>query len=271
MNYITENRKRITLISINIASMVMKENDRINLFIQYLIRTSRFSSQEEVGKYLGYENKSSFSQLLKKEITNNFLEKLTETFPEYVNFKIGIYEDPQSMALTSLDNIIKNKNNRQPEGEGRVISDSELVEVFQYVVPIKGQAGLNKAFFYPDEYIEENFVKESILVKPSERGKYLKIEVEGNSMPNVLNPGDWARCEEIPKLHWLDKNIFKPKKVYCLFHNKRGILFKRISKVFNDTITLSSDNSDKSEYPDEIFNLIEFSKILIVRKVEKDV
>lgn len=155
-------------------------------------------------------------------------------------------------------------------GEGRLISDSSLVEATQYIVPVKGQAGLNKAFFYPDEYIEEHFERELILVKPSERGSFLKIEVDGNSMPGVLDPGDWARCEEIPKIDWMHKNIFKPKKVYCLFHNKRGILFKRISKVVNDIVTLSSDNSDKAEYPDEEFNLIEFSKILIVRKVEKE-
>jgi hypothetical protein len=167
-----------------------------------------------------------------------------------------------------LKEILSSKENRI--SEGKIINDDDLVEASEYIVPLKGQAGLHKAFFYPDEYIEQNFKHETILVNPSDRGTFLKIEVDGNSMPGVLDPGDWARCEEISKIHWMDKNVFKPKKVYCLFHNKRGILFKRISKVLNDTITLSSDNKDKTEYPDEEFNLIEFSKILIVKKVEKN-
>lgn len=167
-----------------------------------------------------------------------------------------------------VQDLTRKKTNKN--SEGTIINDEDLVEATEYIVPIKGQAGLKKAFFYPDEYIEQNFKHDTILVKPSDRGTFLKIEVDGNSMPGILDPGDWARCEEIPKIHWLDKNIFKPKKVYCLFHNKRGILFKRIINATQDMITLSSDNKDKMEYPNEEFNLIEFSKILLVKKVEKN-
>lgn len=165
---------------------------------------------------------------------------------------------------------IQKKRKGGNQSEGRVIDDSNLVPAVQYIVPIPGQAGIKKAFFSPDEYIEENFEKETILVKPNERAIYHKIEVDGNSMPGVLEPGDWARCEDIPRVFWGEKGIFKPNKVYCLFHRKYGILFKRISKVYYGTITLSSDNPNKKEYPDQDFDLMEFSKILIVRKVEKD-
>lgn len=166
-------------------------------------------------------------------------------------------------VLKKLNLVRKNLNNN------REISDDDVVEVIQYIVPIKGQAGLKKAFFAPDEYIELNFTKELIHVKPSERAIYHKIEVDGDSMPGILDQGDWARCEDIPKVFWTEKGTFKPNKVYCLFHRTKGILFKRISKVILETITLSSDNSDKDEYPDEVFDLGEFSKILIVRVVEK--
>lgn len=162
------------------------------------------------------------------------------------------------------------KVKRKGSSEGRIIDESELIPTFQYIVPIKGQAGLKKAFFAPDEYIDANFEKESIFVKPQERAVYYKIEVDGNSMPGILEPGDWTRCEDIPRIYWLEKGIFKPEKVYCLFHRKLGILFKRISKCMLDTIVLSSDNPDKVEYPDQTFDLMEFSKILLVKKVERD-
>ncbi len=68
----------------------MKENDKVNLFIQYLIRVGKFASQEDVGKFLGYDNKSSFSQILKKDITPIFREKFISSFPEFENFNIGI-------------------------------------------------------------------------------------------------------------------------------------------------------------------------------------
>ena len=38
----------------------MKENDKINFFIQFLLKSGRFASQEDVGAFLGYPNKSSF-------------------------------------------------------------------------------------------------------------------------------------------------------------------------------------------------------------------
>lgn len=174
--------------------------------------------------------------------------------------------DKKTQAFKDLNKIVKNKN----KSEGRIIHDSDLVPSSQYIIPLKGQAGLRKAFFYPDEYIDTNFEKETIYVKPAERGTYYKIEVDGNSMVGKLDPGDWTRCEDIPRMYWIEKGTFKPEKIYCLIHRTRGILFKRISKIFLEDITLTSDNPDKIEFPDETFDLNEFSKILIVRKIEKD-
>jgi len=145
-----------------------------------------------------------------------------------------------------------------------------LAQAIQYIIPTHGQSGLENAFFSPDEYIEDNFEKETILVKPNERAVFYKIEVDENSMIEVFAPEDWVRCEDIPRIYWGEKDTFKLNKIYCLFHRKYGVLFKRISKVHFHTITLSSDNSNKIDYPDQDFDLMEFSKILIVRKVEKD-
>lgn len=197
------------------------------------------------------------------------LSHVLSSIPNIGKSNLTIISNTKDDALHNLKQIqIKRKARNQ--NEGKIIDDSSLVPAIQYIVPIPGQAGLKKAFFSPDEYIEENFEKETVLVKPNERAIYHKIEVDGNSMTGVLEPGDWARCEDIPRIFWGEKDTFKPNKVYCLFHRKYGILFKRISKVHYGTITLSSDNQNKIDYPDQDFDLMEFSKILIVRKVEKD-
>lgn len=200
----------------------------------------------------------------KLPILNNVLSDI----PNIGQNQVAVLNPTKDDVLLSLKQIQK-KRKDQNQSEGKLIDESSLVAAVQYIVPIPGQAGIKKAFFAPDEYIEQNFTKEIIYVKPSERGIYHKIEVDGDSMPGIVDKGDWARCEDIPRTSWIDPNIFKKDKVYCLFHRTKGILFKRISKRFLDSITLSSDNTDKVEYPDQTFDLNEFSKILIVRVVEK--
>lgn len=201
-----------------------------------------------------------------RNISNSALKLL-------IDYEQGVFnktvKDHGTAAMQKLREVTAKKK-RNKTSEGHVIDESELVPVEQFIIPIRGQAGLKKAFFMPDLYIEEHFEKEIILVKPTERAVYHKIEVDGNSMPGVLEPGEWARCEDIPQMYWENKDTFKPNKVYCLFHRKHGILFKRVSVPYYGSITLSSDNPDKVEYPDETFDLMEFSKILIVRKKEVD-
>ncbi len=260
----------------------MQEIEIIRSYLQYLIENKEVSSQQQFGASLGYNNKSSFSQLLKREnVSNEFIQKLKTVYPDYVNFynsKTSVVREDQApyfprdkkqKAIQDL-NRITNKSKNGNSNQGRFINDDDLIPSSQYIIPLKGQAGLKKAFFYPDEYIETNFEKEIIYVKPSERGTYYKIEVDGNSMVGKLDPGDWTRCEDVPKMFWIEKGTFKPEKIYCLIHRTRGILFKRISKMILEQITLTSDNPDKVEFPDETFDLNEFSKILIVRKIEKD-
>lgn len=267
----------------------MQEIEIIRMYIGHLIKNGEIVNQQDFGASLGYNNKSSFSQLLKREkVSNDFLEKLYTVYPNYISFRkdyenlldelekvyaksreISYNVDKKHQADIDLKRIAKNikDNNRS---EGRIIDENDLVPALQFIIPLKGQAGLRKAFFYPDEYINTTFEKETIFVKPSERGTYYKIEVDGNSMVGKLDPGDWTRCEDIPKMYWIEKGTFKADKIYCLIHRTRGILFKRISNILLENVTLTSDNPDKVEFPDETFDLNEFSKILIVRKIEKD-
>ncbi|MFC7347266.1 helix-turn-helix transcriptional regulator [Chryseobacterium zhengzhouense] len=259
----------------------MSVQNRFKLFIAYLKANKLIKTQKELGFRLGFETESAFSQVVngkvpfsetlyaKLKTLYSFLDInwLKHNIGEMINEELVLDNKNQAFQdLLRVTNNIKPINSH----EGRIINESELIPVKQYIIPLKGQAGLRKAFFFPDEYIDSNFEKETIYVKPSERGTYYKIEVDGNSMVGKLDPGDWTRCEDIPKMYWIDKGTFKADKIYCLIHRTRGILFKRISKVLLENVTLTSDNPDKMEYPDETFDLNEFSKILIVRKIEKD-
>ncbi|PIF44339.1 hypothetical protein CLU96_1283 [Chryseobacterium sp. 52] len=234
-----------------------------------IVNATQFAKGNVSNYMSGKVNPSENFLITFEKAYNVQLEKFEKSgigFIELEHHNLNRINPTTSSALADLSRITRK---RKGPGEGRIINDSELVPAIQYIVPIPGQAGLKKAFFAPDEYIEENFDKETILVRPKDRGVYHKIEVDGNSMPGIVEPGDWARCEDIPKIYWTEKGTFKPDKVYCLIHRHLGILFKRISSTFRESITLSSDNIDKEEYPDEVFDLAEFSKILRVVVVEK--
>lgn len=165
-----------------------------------------------------------------------------------------------------MDNLKKIQGNKQIEKSSRVIEDSDLVDAIEIIVPYKGQAGLSSNF-YPEEIINE-FEKRIVRVKPQHRGVFYTIEVDGRSMPPKIQPGDWFRCEEISSLFWLEPNFFKKDKIYNIWHNERGIVFKRIIYKEND-LWCVSDNEDKTEYPDFKLDLKMVSKILEVKTLVK--
>jgi len=249
----------------------MTVKDRLKRYLKFK-NVSQADFAESIGVSHGYVG------AIRKSIQPEKVNKIVKIYPDLnidwlLTGKGNMSTDAiiESINPTTIDVLNQLKRIKgKTTSEGHLVNNSTLVPVEQYRIPLKGQAGLKKAFFSPDEYIEENFEKEIVYVRPNERAVYHKIEVDGHSMPGVLDPGDWAHCIDIPRNTWLEKDTFKPNKVYCLFHRTLGILFKRISKVDTDRITLSSDNSDKVEYPDMEFDLMEFSKILLVKRKEVD-
>lgn len=118
----------------------MKEIDKVNLFIHYLTVSSKFESQEEVGKHLGYPNKSSFSQMLKKEMTTVFRERFYEAFPEFENFYIGFIDSNTNNELIiqkEKDEAIKNLQERKIKVLTEKI-DKFVKEIEEFKSLIKG-------------------------------------------------------------------------------------------------------------------------------------
>ncbi len=95
-------------------------------------------------------------------------------------------------------------------------------------------------------------------------------EFEGSKYS--LSEGDWAYCRSIPKINWRDKLHINKVKIFCFFHNTRGIIFKKIKEHNYETgeLLLSSLNSDKERFPDFKINVAECSYICNVIKVLSD-
>lgn len=230
-----------------------------------------FKSQEQIAEKLGY-NKSYFSRILNSDdIPIEFEEKFFKEFPrqKYLATPADFFDhvkEPEPKYNPTLKDVSKRLKEIQNQGENpsRVIDDSELVDSIEIIIPYKGQAGLESKM-YPEEMVED-FKRVTIKTKPQHRGVFYRIEVDGNSMPPNIQPKDWVRCEETSKLFWTEDNFFKPDKIYCIWHNERGIIFKRIH-YRNGGLWCVSDNEDKKRYPDFELQLGLVDKILIVRNL----
>ncbi len=174
---------------------------------------------------------------------------------------------------------MNNELKQQYKPEGKVIDVNELPEKSVLVIPIKGRGGLENAY-YDDLLLNELKVEKLSIKKASSNGsKWFKIEVEGISMDDSTNDfdgskyslceGDWAYCRSIPKIHWKNKLHFTSVKVFCFFHNTRGIIFKKVKTHNPETgvLLLTSINKDKKIFPDFEINVAECSYICNVLKV----
>ncbi|MEG1019998.1 MAG: helix-turn-helix transcriptional regulator [Myroides sp.] len=168
-------------------------------------------------------------------------------------------------ALKTLSKIQNGKNKNS--GEGKVLASGDMLMIKTYVIPMKGFAGLKNAI-YDDQYITDHF-EETTTEVPHHLYSPIsyRIQSSGNSMPKSIPQNAWVTGVPIAEMLWLDYK-FKPDKIYVLFHPYRGILFKHVKNLTKNEIQLYSENDDKNEYPDEIFKITDFRKILLAIKVE---
>lgn len=174
-------------------------------------------------------------------------------------------------------NILNNKANNKPEG--KIIEPGSLHLKQVTIMPIKGRGGLENAYY--DKVYINGLEKETMQLKKesSEGSEWFKIEVEGISMDDStsdyegskysLVEGDWAYCRSISKQYWRDKLHFSSVRVFCFFHNTRGIIFKKVKShnTENGELLLTSLNSNKELFPDFKINVAECSYILNILKV----
>lgn len=246
----------------------MGVRDDIKRTIQILKAQRIIRSQKALAESLGY-NESYFSRAINED--NIPIELEERFFKAYPKGKY-LLEDPNIMVAENttvydaLNKLKKVQNGKSPQ-ENRIVPESEVAKIKTYIIPIKGFSGLKKALF-ADEYISNHFEMEYTEV-PREyyTPTSYKIQSTGKSMNKTIPENAWVTGVPIPEQYWMDYN-FKPGKIYVLFHPYKGILFKNVERVGSSKIKLCSENDDKVEYPDQIFEITEFRKILLAIKVE---
>lgn len=198
---------------------------------------------------------------------------------QYRNAKIP---DSKVNLIEAVFKNVKNTystQNNMYKPEGKIIDTSQLPKKDVIIIPIKGRAGLENAFYDDLALGQLEIEKLSVKYKSSRGSRWFKIEVEGASMDDStetfdgtkysLVEGDWAYCRSIPRTEWRSKFHFHRWPIFCFFHNTRGIIFKKIKhqNVETGELILESINQDKNQFPDFKINIAECTFICNVIKV----
>lgn len=245
----------------------IKPSEKLNAILTHLkISANKFSIE------IGLDNNTKVYHLKKDR---------NDISPEMANTIINRYpEFSYNWLVLGTGEMLNETPTFKPEG--KIINEDELPKKQVTIIPIKGRGGLENAFF-DKLYINELEKEELTLKYPSSKGsEWFKIEIEGISMDDStkdfegsrysLQEGDWAYCRSIPRLHWKNKLHFNSVKVFCFFHNTRGIIFKKVisHNIETGELVLHSLNKDKKKFPDFTINIAECSYICNVLKVLSD-
>ena len=245
--------------------------DDITAVINFLKENkSKYTISEE----LGFKRPERLYKILRGDVS------ISRKLAEIINSKFPKYS--VSFLLTGEGSMLKSEVNEEPpeyKPEGKIINEKELPVKYVHIVPIKGRGGLESSYF-ADEVITKLEKEKLTIKKPSSNGsKWFKIEVEGVSMDDStseydgskysLCEGDWAYCRSIPRINWRDKLHLNKVRVFCFFHNSRGIIFKKVKthNIETGELVLTSLNQDKKQFPDFKVNVGECTYICNVIKV----
>lgn len=228
--------------------------DRIKLAIKWLIGNGVATNQENIGKLLGYNNKSSFSQLLngRVPIPKDFIDRLSNLHP---NINPVWIENGEG-------NMLKDS---QPEAV--IIDNPALI----YVPMVSQYAYAGYLCGYADEEYIETLPTIPFIGDHLPKGEYMAFEVRGDSMEDgtdeSLLEGDILMCRKIKQELWRNKLHIK-KWDFVIVHKTEGVLVKRIIEhdVENCIITIHSLNdmySDRKIHLNDVaqlFNVIQVSR-----------
>lgn len=207
--------------------------ERIRIAIKALVSLGVAKNQEEIGRLMGYTNKSSFSQILngKVPLPNDFIGKLCKLDNRLVKMWI----------VNEMGNVLRSKEqSKQVYIETNYKKeDPELKEpntIYKKGIPliaIDAMAGFGNGSIQVMEYDNERY----IVPEFTELRTDFMIRVKGSSMYPKYNSGDIVACKKLP----LD-TFFQWNKVYVL-DTIQGAMIKRIHKSSDPGfITLVSDN-----------------------------
>lgn len=244
----------------------IKEIDKINLFIQFLIKTGRYTNQEEVGRELGYDNKSSFSQLLKREVTSIFKNKFLSIFPEYEKFNIGIDNALDKSSDNDLlrQGLTAKDINKPLDSVTPVPNENYMWVEYADLSAAAGSLGGNNVDELPE-------TKKRLVPREYDNGEYLVIRVDGNSMDNGLNYSIPDGSEILIKKYYLNPGEKLPIRNNLFVINARdGKALKQIIEHNTDEGYLlchsyNAEFKDYKVYHEDILEIFIYRKIVSMR------
>lgn len=210
----------------------MTDLERIKIAIQALISLGIGKNQEDIGKLLGYTNKSSFSQVVngKVALPKDFIDKLC-----------GLHRSISKVWLISgVGNVLRDASKskqvyKQFEDNINLVNESIENEYNSNIgiplIPVDAMAGIASGDIQIMEYEAERFII------PTFKGADYLISVKGSSMYPKYNSGDIVACKQLS----ID-TFFQWNKVYVL-DTEQGALIKRICKSdIENHVKIVSDN-----------------------------
>lgn len=215
----------------------MTELQRVKIALKALISLGVARNQEEVGKLLGYSNKSSFSQVINGivNLPADFVDRLC-SLNSTINrdwIKTGngniLENNPNTNQGYNKDNTYNNTNDQINTG----YFTNHSLPLISAETMVDYNAG-NKEIIEP--------ATTQFLI-PTFKGSDYLITVIGSSMYPKYNNGDIVACK-----HLSLNTFFQWNKVYVI-NTEQGVLVKRICKSDSDDfVTIVSDNKDYNSF-----------------------
>lgn len=218
----------------------MTELQRIKIAVKTLISLGVAKNQEEIGKLLGYTNKSSFSQVLSGTVSlpTDFIDRLCK-LDIRINKEWVKTGDGDILINQSESKKVYNQSISKQNTVNKHTNEDYTKEKGLPLIPVEAMAGYGAGDVQVMEYETQKFII------PTFKGSDYLISVRGSSMYPKYNSGDIVACKHLQ----LD-TFFQWNKVYVL-DTEQGVLIKRICKSDKDDyITIVSDN--KSYEPFEL-------------------
>jgi repressor LexA len=226
----------------------MTDLQRIKIAVKSLISLGVGNNQEEIGRLMGYTNKSSFSQVLngKVPLPNDFIDKLCKLDNRLVKMwlvnEVGdVLRSKVKSKQVYIENDLSNKEKGIP------------------LIPLDAIAGFAKGEMTVMDYETEKYIVPDF----EELHVDFMIRVKGSSMYPKYNSGDIVACKKLP----LD-TFFQWNKVYVL-DTVQGPMIKRIHKsTIDKNILCISDNEKYHPFDLPLVDLYSLSIVVGVIRLE---
>lgn len=229
----------------------MNTNERLKRFVAYLKSKGIVSSQEDFGKKLGYNNRTSFSRLMNSDISEKFLDLVQTLFPDFATFDNSALLQNGIIPLDKekpVDSVIP-----QPY-------DGYMEVEFADLSTAAGKLGGNSLTELPRS-------RKMLVPKEFDNGNYLVVRVEGDSMDNDSKGSIPNGTDILIKEYFIQNGDKLPiKNNLFVIVSREGTVLKKITEhnIEEGFILCHSYNPAYKDYPIPLEDILQ---IFIFRKI----